>query len=166
VVRERNLSTGLSSIREFVRARVESGDLDESASNAIFSLLSQFQQHFAREKDTAPTTIAALLQEVALDVFALGEAMLVRSTQLSAETGLGLNSFDNAILAAVLVRGAALHQAGNEVCFCTQDSDLQPWDKRGNPKDELSKLLEDAGIWVYGDFLLKEPPRPPSWPAA
>lgn len=99
-------------------------------------------------------------------MFPLDEAVLVRSTQLSAETRLGLDSFDNAILAAVLVRGAELHKAGNEVCFCTQDSDLQPWDKRGKRKDEISELLDDAGIWVYGDFLLKEPPRPPSWPAA
>lgn len=103
-------------------------------------------------------------QERTLDVFHLDEEMLVRSTQLTTETGLKLESFDNAILAAVLVRGAALRDAGYEVCFCTTDTHLQPWDKDGNRKNELRDLLDDVGVWVYGDFLLEWPPRPPSSP--
>ena len=96
-------------------------------------------------------------------MFHLDEEMLVRSTQLAAEIGLKLESFDNAILAVILVRGAALRDAGNEVCFCTYDSHLQPWDRNGAPKKDLGDLLDEAGVWVYSDFLLETPPRPPTW---
>jgi predicted nucleic acid-binding protein len=165
VIRQRSPRADLlGSIRAFVRGRRDRGDVDESAANATFELLSQFGQHVASERAAAPKQIAALLQERALDVFPLDEEMLVRSTQLAAETGLELQSFDLAILAAVLVRGAALRDAGNEVCFCTYDSDLQPWDRNGRRKDELGELLDRAGVWVYGDFLLVEPPRPSAWP--
>jgi predicted nucleic acid-binding protein len=165
VVRERMPRTDLlGNVRAFVRGKRECRDIDESTANAIFESLSQFQQHADRERVEAPKRIAALLRESALDVFHLDEEMLVRSTRLAAETGLKLESFDNAILAAILVRGATLCDAGNEVCFCTYDYHLQPWDRYGKPKEELRDLLDDAGVWVYGDFLLEAPPRPPDWP--
>ncbi len=150
----------MDNIRAFVRQVRESGDIDESAANATFDVLSRFRQYIAREKATAPGRIAALLQEAAIDVFHLDEEMLLRSTQLAAETALELQSFDAAILAAVLVRGARLHKEGNEVSFCTHDTDLQPWDRNGKRKDELADLLDGAGVWVYGDFLLEAPARP------
>lgn len=164
VVRERSVRADLGNIRAFVRETRERGGVDEMAANAIFLILSQFEQHVANERVAAPQRIAALLQEPALDVFDLDQEMLDRSTHLAAGTGLQLESFDNAILAAVLVRGAALHGAGNEVFFCTHDSHLQPWDRNGRPKAELGELLDAAGVWVYGDFLLKAPLRPPGWP--
>lgn len=92
--------------------------------------------------------------------FHLDEEMLLRSTQLAAETALELQSFDAAILAAVLVREAKLHMERNEVSFCTHDTHLQPWDRNGRRRDELADLLDDAGVWVYGDFLLEAPARP------
>ena len=163
VVRERMPRTDLlGHVRAFVRDKRERGDLAPGAAQATFELLSQFQQHVDREKEEAPKRLVGLLQERALDVFHLDEEMLVRSTQLAAETSLKLESFDNAILAAVLARGAALRDAGHEVCFCTTDAHLQPWDKYGNRKNELGDLVDDAGVWVYGDFLLERPPRPPA----
>lgn len=167
VIREKSPRTelgNLGNIRAFISDRRKRGGIDDSAANAAFEILSQFQQHVEREKAVAPERIAALLQESTLDVFPLDEAMLVRSTQLAAETGFHLDSFDNAILAAILVRAAALRDAGHEIYFCECDSDLQPWDKKGKRREELGALLDDAGIWVYGDFLLKEPLRPSSWP--
>jgi len=164
VVRERSLRADLDNIRAFVRDLKESAVIDEQAANVMFEVLSRFQQYVAREKVEAPKRIGALLQEPAIDVFHLDEAMLARSTHLAAETGLELQSFDLAILAAVVVRGAALRDAGDEVSFCTLDAHLQPWDRNRNRKDELGDLLEDAGVWVYGDFLMVEPPRPPGWP--
>jgi predicted nucleic acid-binding protein len=165
VIREKSPRAEIGSIRTFIRDQKEGGEIDESAANAAFELLSQFQQHVKKERDAAPNRIAALLQEQALDVFPLDEAMLVRSTKLSAETSLFLESFDNAILAAILVRAAALREAGNELFFCEQDHHLQPWDKNGNRKNELGDLFDEAGIWVYGDFLLEKPRQPPGWPA-
>jgi predicted nucleic acid-binding protein len=164
VIRERSPRADLGGIRAFIRDRRQRGELEEAAANASFDLLSLYQQHVANEKAVAPERISALLQDDALDVFHLDEEILVCSTHLAAETGLELQSFDQAILAAVLVRGAALRGPDSEVCFCTYDSDLQPWDRNRRPKVELGALLERAGIWVFGDFFMEEPPRPPGWP--
>lgn len=138
----------------------DAGSIDEATANSTFELLSRFQHHVANEKLEAPKRISALLQNRTVDVFPLDELMLVRSTKIAAETGLELQSFDLAILAAVLVRGEALHSAGNPVAFCTLDTHLQPWDRNGARKKDLADLLDAAGIWVYGDFALEAPPNP------
>lgn len=66
--------------------------------------------------------------------------MLERAVSLSM-LDLSLNVFDQAILAAVLVRAEEL-QAGGEtdLCFCELDADLQPWDKHGNLKQALAGM--------------------------
>jgi len=75
---------------------------------------------------------------------------------------LELEPYDQAVLAGVLVCGSRLRRDGaTEVSFCELDGDLQPWDKRGNAKQPLTQMHDDAGIWVYGDFELGEPP--PDW---
>jgi hypothetical protein len=82
-----------------------------------------------------------------------------RAVDLSTQN-LGLKPFDQAILAAILVRGETLRAEGaGEVSFCELDSDLQPWDKNGRNKEPLTGLYDSAGIWVYGDFDMASPPR-------
>jgi predicted nucleic acid-binding protein len=164
VVRERSPRADLVNIRAFVHDAKARGDIDDAAASTAFDLLSDFQQWVPKEKEAAPNRIAALLQDPAIDVFPLDEEMLERSTQIAAETGLSLQSFDLAILAAVLVRGAALRHAGNEVFFCTLDADLQPWSRNGKRQAELAELFDDVGVWVHSDFLLEEPLRPDTWP--
>jgi hypothetical protein len=67
-------------------------------------------------------------------------------------------------LAAILVRGERLLAEGeDETAFCELDSDLQPWDKRGNPKERLAGMYDKTRIWVYGDFLLQAPAKPHDW---
>ena len=91
--------------------------------------------------------------------------MLERALSLGLER-LDLKPFDNAALAAILVRGAEIKKtdATAELSFCESDSDLQPWDSNGNIKPALAKLYEDAHIWVYEDFSMTSPARPKAWP--
>jgi hypothetical protein len=80
---------------------------------------------------------------------------------------LALNPFDQTILASILVRAEQLVSDGaTDLAFCELDSDLQPWDKRNNRKDELADLYDRARVWVYGDFLLETPAIPADWPPA
>ena len=91
--------------------------------------------------------------------------MLERAVELSA-LYLSLKPFDQAIL-AVLVRAEELRGAGEtDLCFCETDADLQPWDKHGRAKQPLTDLYDTAIVWVYGDFDLRAPERPESWPRA
>jgi hypothetical protein len=86
--------------------------------------------------------------------------MLERAMTLAA-TDLYLQPFDQAVLAAVLVRAEQLRDAGqHDICFCELDADRQCWDRRGNPRPDLQALYDQAGVWVYGDFELRSPSRP------
>lgn len=108
-------------------------------------------------------TLESLSQDVALDAFPFSNAMLERTTSFSLEK-LDLHPFDQAILAAVLVRSEVLRSEGeSEFAFCALDSDLQPWDKGGGRKEPLIDFYDAAGVWVYGDFVLKTPRRPDGW---
>ncbi len=92
------------------------------------------------------------------------EEMFERCADLS---HLGLQPFDNAILAAILVKAESLNKKGIErFAFCEADSDLQPWDKLGEPKQPLVTFYDQASIWVYQDFLLEKPDMPERWPPA
>ena len=110
-------------------------------------------------------TINSLLSAKGLDVFPLNDKMLERAAQLST-FDLSLGPFDQAILAAVLVRAEELRAAGEtDVCFCETDADLQAWDKKDNSKQPLTNLYASAFLWIYGDFNMKAPERPDNWPA-
>ncbi|HEX4419306.1 MAG TPA: hypothetical protein VH165_15445 [Kofleriaceae bacterium] len=166
VVADRQPRVDFDLIRDFVRNQRDSDRLDRPSATAVLEVLSLFEQYAAKDRRDAPARIAQLRHEPlgVLDVFALDEQALARSIQIAADTSLALQSFDLAILAAVLVRGEALHAAGSCVSFCTLDRDLQPWDKKSVRRSELSALYDAAGVWVYGDFLLDNPARPESWP--
>ncbi len=163
VVADRQPRVDFDLIRDFVRDRRDGGHLDRPSAVAALDVLSRFEQYAAKDRQDAPARIALLRREP-LDVFALDEQALARSIQIAADTSLALQSFDLAILAAILVRGEALHAAGTRVSFCTLDRDLQPWDRKSAKRPELSALYDAAGVWVYGDFLLETPVRPESWP--
>ncbi len=163
VLRERNLRDDLAAIRAFTRDARERGDIVAARADATFDTLTQFETWVSRQRAEAPTKIEALRRQANVDVFPLDEAMLEHSTQLSA-TGVELQSFDIAILAAVLVRARTLVRDGHPICFSTLDTHLQPWDKAAIPKLQLKALYDAARVWVYGDFLLANPPRPDVWP--
>jgi hypothetical protein len=84
-----------------------------------------------------------------------------RAVRLAATERLDLGSFDQAVLAAVLVRAEELRsEAGSEFAFCKLDSDLQPWDKDGRRKETFADLYDAAGVWVYAGFVMNIPRRP------
>ncbi len=109
------------------------------------------------------TTLRDLTQNRGLNVFAMNDAMLARSTGLCFELP-ELKPYDQAVLAAILVRGDELLKSGErELVFCELDSDLQPWDKAGDSKPKLTELYDRANIWVYSDYLLLTPEMPEGW---
>jgi hypothetical protein len=108
-------------------------------------------------------SLESLSRDTALDVFPFDASMLEKTASLALEK-LDLQPFDQAVLAAILVRSGALRSEGaSEFAFCELDADLQPWDKQGKRKEPLTSLYDAAGVWVYGDFVLKTPQRPDGW---
>src|SRR5262245_30660648 len=86
--------------------------------------------------------LEALRRKPAIEVFALDDEMLDRAAAVGV-SDLDLHPFDQAILAAVLVKAARLRAQGmSDISFCESDSDLQPWDRHGNAKQPLTRLYD------------------------
>lgn len=166
VIRERRPREDVNGIRAFIRMARDDGRMTVETADSALVVLSQYEQFIKAEKKDAPTRIEALLDDPVVDVFSLDEMMLEESTLIAGSSALELQSFDLAILAAILVSARGLQSEKADLSFCTLDSDLQPWDRRGAPKEVLRDLYDGAKIWVYGDFLLETPARPEDWLAS
>ena len=150
-------------VRRFLsRARVERAVSPEQE-RVTRQVLDRFERQVRVELSQLDDLIASLRNEKGLEVFALNDRMLEQAIDLSA-LDLSLMPFDQAILAAILVRAGELRAAGEtELCFCETDTDLQPWDRKGNSKQPLTDLYSSALVWVYGDFDMAAPERPAKW---
>jgi len=151
-------------IRRFlVRARAEQ-TVSPEQERTTREVLDRFEQQVRAELRQLDRTLASLRGMRGLEVFPLNERMLERAVELSS-LDLQLQPFDQAILAAVLVRARELTKAGEiDLCFCETDNDLRPWDKKGELMPPLSDLYCEARVWVYGDFDMLAPMRPDMWP--
>jgi hypothetical protein len=69
-----------------------------------------------------------------------------------------LAPFDEAILAAALVRAESLRE--RSPIFCTLDRDLSPITRQRQPKPEFVQLYAAAGLRVRTDFLIPRARRP------
>jgi len=151
-------------VRDFLRWARREGIVSSSEEVATRRVLDGMESTIKTDLDTLDGVFESLRNSQGLTVFDLSQEMLETCTSLSF-LKLGLDPFDQAILAAVLVKSREIIEKGaNDVAFCEVDSDLQPWRKAGPRKDALTKLYDDAGVWVYGDFLLANPEMPANWP--
>lgn len=151
-------------IRQFLmRAKTEQ-TVSPDQERAAREVLDRFEQQVRGELRQLDNVLKSIRTEPGLELFPLNQHMLDQAIDL-AQTDLSLEPFDQAILAAILGRAEELRSQGEtDLCFCVTDADLQPWDKRGNAKDLLTKLYDEALIWVYGDFGMNAPERPDNWP--
>jgi predicted nucleic acid-binding protein len=151
-------------VRRFLlRARIEQ-TVSPDEERITRGVLDRFERQVQIELSQLDEIIASLRRQPGLEIFALNDSMLDRAVDLST-LDLALKPFDQAILAAVLVRAEELLSVGeNDLSFCETDTDLQPWDRKGNAKKPLTDLYDTAKVWVYGDFDLLAPERPHNWP--
>jgi hypothetical protein len=151
-------------IRKFLLWAKSNGRIDPTEEEIVRRNLDQMETLVKNDLGRLHDAIKDLCTQKGIEVFHIEEPMSIRSTELS-YLGLQLQPFDQAILAAILVKAEMLRKQGIErFAFCEADSDLQPWDKAGDSKDPLTSLYDDAAIWVYGDFLMERPEMPENWP--
>jgi len=149
-------------VRRFLRRAKAEDRVSPEQDRMTREVLDRFEHQVRGELKELDETLVSLRQEPDLDAFPLNEGMLERAVLLST-LDLSLKPFDQAILAAVIVRAEELRGAGFDLCFCEADSNLQPWDKHGEPKQQLTDLYDAAQVWVYGDFQMRTPERPANW---
>lgn len=151
-------------VRRFLLWARQSNIIDAAIDDVVRRTLDQMEGLVKRDLEQLNQLLKSLHDKRGLEIFNMSEEMLERSADL---THLGLQPFDQAILASILVKAEALKKNGLErFAFCEADSDLQPWDKVGDPKEPLVSLYDKASIWVYGDLLLEKPEMPQGWPPA
>src|ERR1035437_2015696 len=151
-------------VRQFLLWARNTGDVDAAEDDATRRVLDRMEGREKADLARLDETFDNLKAAGGIEIFKLSQEMLDLCANLSS-LKLDLQRFDQAILAAILVRRERLLADGvDETAFCELDSDLQPWDKDSNPKQRLAGLYDKARIWVYGDFLLQAPPKPGDWP--
>jgi hypothetical protein len=151
------------SLRRYLKWARVAGHVRDVDDEATRRVLEQFEVLVKSDLDNLEKTLDGLRAEKGIEIFPLSEAMLERSLSLATEK-LDLKPFDNAILAAILVRAKDLAKEGRmDMAFCELDGDLQPWGKHGVNKPVLKRLYDDAHVWVYGDFTMTTPEPPPNW---
>jgi hypothetical protein len=151
-------------VRRFLLWAKQNNVVDAATEDVVRRTLDQMEGLVKRDLDQLHDLLSGLRNERGLEIFNMTEEMLERSAELN---HLGLQPFDQAILASILVKSEMLKKDGiRSSAFCEADSDLQPWGKLGDPKEPLVTFYDQASIWVYGDFLLEKPEMPEGWPPA
>jgi hypothetical protein len=151
-------------IRTYLRWARSEGQLTPDADETVRRTLDTYENEVQNHLEHLEEAIAGARNEKGVSVFALTEEMHEKAITLSLEK-LELQPFDSSILASILTRADQLRKADPQVemCFCEMDGDLQPWDKNGKPKPILAGLYDESRVWVYSDFTMTSPERPPNW---
>jgi hypothetical protein len=151
-------------VRQYLLWARDENIVSTADETVVRSVLDQMEGRVKAELAKLDETLRSLSAAKGVEVFNITQPMYSLCTDLSF-TKLGLQPFDQAILAAILVRAEDLSRGGvTETAFCELDADLQPWDKNSNSKPLLTELYDQRRIWVYGDFLLESPEKYEGWP--
>ena len=143
-------------LRKFLKWAKSKNKVSPEDAKAAFRVFDQFDGLVANELTKVSERLSELANLPHLNVFPLSETMLERQVTFGA-LDLSLKPYDLAVLAAVIVKAEELQQQSHSwVGFCELDADLLPWDKSRYSKPILSKLYDDARIWVYDNFLLED----------
>jgi hypothetical protein len=165
-IRQKSQPKEADRLRSYVRWAVEQKLLDQATAESAREMLSSFQERVTSELASLNDTLRGITTATGVEVMPLDDAVLDMSLELHFKE-IELSEFDRAVLAAVLIKGRALRDGGEgDVNFCELDTKLWPWDKRTQPRAELKKLYDDAGVWVYSDFTLTSPERRKDFPGA
>jgi len=149
-------------LREFLKWAKAGGHLVAASVESTREVLNKFEGLVRQDLDNLEVKLEQLKAEKGLEVFALTSEMLEKSISLATEVE--LKPFDNSILAAVLVRAEELVKSGQtDLAFCELDGDLQPWGRGGIPDPTLTRLYDNARVWVYRDFTMTLPKPKAGW---
>src|ERR1700679_1230957 len=121
--------TEADAIRKFLVWAKREGSVSPEEDAIVRRAVDMFESRVRGELGELGALIDAIRRDPAIEVFSLDDEMLARAASIGGSE-LELQPFDQAILAAVLVKSERLHAGGSfELCFCETDGDLQPWDR-------------------------------------
>lgn len=144
-------------VRQFLLWARDNKFVDATDEEATRRVLDQMEGRVKTDLEKLDDSLRNLKQAKGLETFSLSQPMLELCSDLS-QMKLDLQPFDQAILAAILVRSAELRAQGiSEMEFCELDSHLQPWDKDSRPKNPLAQLYDRAHIGSMATSCCRHP---------
>jgi hypothetical protein len=155
-------------IRSFLHDAGEARGFGEADRGVVFRALDAYEAYMREALAEVPQRIDSLRVRPGIDVFSADDGILERCLDLTSRADGAVRPFDLAVLGSVLVRAERIRASGDgcPLAFCERDTDLQPWDRDGNPRRWLRDLFDAAAVWVFEDFAMTNPARPPGWPDA
>jgi predicted nucleic acid-binding protein len=147
VIRRKYQPTQAKAVQDFRRWAHLNGHIDEPLSSAANRLLKLYADMTSAEISSLDSRLDEV--QAAVHAYALTDRMLEEALSLRARVH-DLGPFDEAILAATVVKAAELQDRGP--IFCTLDRDLSPVDKRGDPKSALRSIYDAVELTVRTDF--------------
>jgi hypothetical protein len=151
-IRQKCQPTANKELLEFRRWAVANGRLSTETATEALAFLDAYVASVRSDVATLEDRVDSIHGLAGVDVFALDQRMLDRAIALRREVAT-LKPFDEAILAAILIKAGDVRGAGaTDLFFCDLDGDLVPIDRRGNLRKELVALYAAAGITVRQDF--------------
>jgi hypothetical protein len=152
VIRRKHQAKEATTLQDFRRWATAHGRIDEQVALAANEFLSLFANTVNADLDNLDARLVEIERASGVHVFALSEAMLDRALTLRSDLAdPELKPFDEAILAAVLVRAQDLGDADPRF-FCTKDLDLAPIGRSKAPRPHLTALYDAAGVQVRTTF--------------
>ncbi|MGO9837351.1 MAG: hypothetical protein ACLP1X_24415 [Polyangiaceae bacterium] len=140
-------------LQEFRRWAEANGKFGATTAGEAKTFLDAYVNSVNADMGTLEDRVDAIKARAGVAVFALDQRMLDRAIALRREVAT-LKPFDEAILAAILIKAGDVRAAATELFFCDLDGDLVPIDRKGKPRKELVALYDAAGITVRQDFLV------------
>lgn len=152
-------------IRDFLGRARQNGVVDDAEANATLKVLDAFERTVRGELASLDERLREIRSTPNVDVFPANERILELNLEFSFGE-LNLKPFDQIILASVLARADELvrDEGVPSVVFCERDSDLLPWDRKGQRKLPLADHYEAHRVWVYDDFDMRGTAPPARWP--
>ncbi|HEX4595168.1 MAG TPA: hypothetical protein VH157_12875 [Bryobacteraceae bacterium] len=152
-----------NALRRFLSWATPAGSVTPQDARITRTILDKYQSSIQDDLDRLDDNVRALAHLPCVNVFGLDDTMLHHATTL-ALAGIAPKPFDHAVLAGILINAQRLWESGERgLSFCEADADLQPWGRYGDDKPELRAAYDQAHVWVYGDFTLTQPMRPPDF---
>jgi hypothetical protein len=150
VIRRKYQPKESGTLQDFRRWAREQGAVTTDVDGAANEFLTLFSNTVSADLASLDDRLHAVESSAGVNPFALSDAMLERALTLRDDVpDRELGAFDEAILAAVLVRADEL---GGKSMFCTLDRDLSPVDKRGAPRARLQAVYDAVGLEVRTSF--------------
>lgn len=145
--------TRADGIRAFLRSKPEANS--ELEREVVYRVLDRYESANRAEIARFEHHLSELVQHPNVEVFPLDDEMLNKALELSGGDFAGVDPFDQAILAGILVRAERIDSSEWSI-FCEKDGDLLDYTRSGEPRRFLQEVYQKARLKLQDSFDIQD----------